>query len=96
MSKEKLLLCPFCGGEVYLDREYIFCDDCHLIMRIDDRLYNGEAITYDEAKEQTIKAWNTRKPLDRIVEQLEEMFDRSGLDEGKKQIMRDIIKKEGL
>lgn len=52
--------CPLCGEVVGIDREYIFCDNCHLICRIDDRLYNGEAETYAEAKQQTIEAWNRR------------------------------------
>lgn len=54
--------CPLCGEEVSIDREYIFCDYCHLICRIDDRIYNGEAETYQEAREQAIKDWNTRTP----------------------------------
>lgn len=70
MSKTKLLPCPFCGGEALLDREDIFCDDCHLSMKIDDRVYNGEAENYEEAKKQSIEAWNTRKPMDDIVEQM--------------------------
>lgn len=70
MSEIKLKPCPFCGGEAIIDREDIFCDACHLSMKIDDRLYNGEAESYEEAKEQAIKAWNTRKPIDDIVERL--------------------------
>ena len=72
-SDIKLLSCPFCGGEAILDREDIFCDYCHLSMKIDDRLYNREAENYEEARTQAIEAWNTRKPMDRIVEKLEEM-----------------------
>lgn len=60
-SETQLLPCPFCGGEASLDREDIFCDSCHLSMKIDDRLYNREAENYEEAREQTIEAWNTRK-----------------------------------
>ena len=56
----ELKKCPFCSGEVMLDREDIFCDNCHLSMRIDDRKYNGEAETYEEAREQAIEAWNNR------------------------------------
>lgn len=60
MSETKLKPCPFCGGEAMLDREAIFCDNCHVSMRIDDRLYNKEAETYKEAREQAIEAWNRR------------------------------------
>ena len=56
---------PLCGEEVSIDREYIFCDYCHLICRIDDRIYNGEAETYQEARQQAIDCWNTRTPKER-------------------------------
>lgn len=72
MSEIKLKHCPICGREVVIDREDIFCDYCHLSMRIDDRLYNGEAETYEEAKQQAIENWNTRTPMDNIVADLEE------------------------
>lgn len=72
MSKTNLLPCPFCAGEALIDREYIFCDNCHLLMRIDDRLYNGEAQTYEEARQQTIEAWNTRELSDWNVKEGEE------------------------
>lgn len=63
-SNIKLLPCPFCGGEAILDREDIFCDYCHLSMKIDDRLYNREAENYEEARTQAIEDWNTRKPME--------------------------------
>ena len=34
----------------------------------------------------------TAYDIDKVVEQLEETFDRWGLDEGKKEIMREIVK----
>jgi hypothetical protein len=76
-SAVKLLPCPFCGGKAILDKEDIFCGQCYLSMKIDDRLYNREAENYDEARTQTIETWNTRKPMDSIVEQLEEAKERS-------------------
>lgn len=60
MSKIQLEPCPLCGEEVHIDREDIFCDYCHLSLKIYDRLYNGEAETYEEAREQAIETWNTR------------------------------------
>ena len=71
MSETKLLPCPFCGGEAIIDREDIFCDNCYLSMRIDSRVHNGDAETYDEARTQAINDWNTRKPMDNIVAELE-------------------------
>lgn len=77
----ELKKCPFCGGEAILDREDIFCDDCHLSMKIHDRLYNREAETYEEAKKQTIEAWNNRvteadiraKALDEVLAKVNTM-----------------------
>lgn len=97
MSETKLLTCPFCGVEVMLDREYIFCDNCKLLMRIDDRLYSGEALTYEEAVEQTIVAWNTRKPIEQALERLEveltnatESRDRNLLKNNRMQFQIDL------
>lgn len=72
MSNTKLLPCPFCGEEknIYLEkyehaageRWRIFCAEC--MAQID----RG----YDQIQYGVIEAWNTRKPMDRIVEQLEQ------------------------
>lgn len=82
MNKE-LKPCPFCGGEAtlydyeesrdiydketlgYVDTEYftkygVDCEFCGCIVA--DRNSETEAI----------EAWNTRKPIDEVVEQLEE------------------------
>lgn len=74
MSEIKLLPCPFCGGEAILETDkigneqklyYVSCkDDC---------------ITqygYSSTKEYAIEKWNTRKPIERIVERLEEEKQR--------------------
>lgn len=52
--------CPLCGDAVGIDREYLFCDNCHLILRFDDYVYNGEAINLEEARKIGIEAWNRR------------------------------------
>ena len=68
---DRLKPCPFCGGEaryidattaIPYDREIYFveCKEC----RSNSDMYYS--------LENAIKAWNTRKPIDRIVEQLEE------------------------
>ena len=62
---ETLLRCPFCGGEAGLLKgqceidNYVMCLEC----RSKTKLYNTKA--------SAIKAWNTRKPLQNIVERLE-------------------------
>ena len=87
MSDERLKPCPFCGGEatplycengnrytsniLYLSkRGTIKCKKCELTL---PRVY------YRVSK--AIEAWNTRKPMERIVERLEESktnFSRMG------------------
>jgi Lar family restriction alleviation protein len=70
----KLKPCPFCGGKVYIDNEdcygyehidfFVHCDNCSLQF--------GFASQF-ETEEDAVKAWNTRKPIDKVIEQLEEL-----------------------
>ena len=60
--------CPLCGGAVMLDREDIFCDNCHLILRFDDYVYSGEAQDLKEATELGIEAWNSRVETEEVKE----------------------------
>ena len=62
--QNKLLPCPFCGGEAewgHKDKNWIRCKKC-----------SCESLYY-ENKDDAIKFWNTRKPIERIVERLEEV-----------------------
>ena len=77
MAEIKLLPCPFCGGEAIktafswgnISDEYsIKCTIC------------GASTTVLKSEE-VIKAWNTRKPIDDIVERLvEKSYDSMHLD----------------
>ena len=68
MSDERLKPCPFCGGEaICIERAsnypYIYgvmCMDCHC------------RTSFGKDTDKVIKTWNTRKPMERIVEKLEE------------------------
>lgn len=67
MSETKLKPCPFCGGEAKALRNihnyYIVkCSKCSI-----STLQRGK-------KAEAINAWNTRKPIDRILERLEEKY----------------------
>ena len=71
MSEIKLLPCPFCGGEVELsivnteehNRLYwIYCKGC------------GTRQQFSIHLDYVIKKWNTRKPMQEIVERLEESY----------------------
>lgn len=74
MSNE-LKPCLFCGGEVKMDNEqitatitvdYFICEKCGATVHFE----------YADKTAEAIEAWNTRKPIDDIVEQLEEEAHR--------------------
>lgn len=84
MSEKKLLLCPFCGGEAIYEIDEkdeivdkipaLFCNLCKVIFKVEnDSPHLDDDRTYEYLKEKTIKVWNTRKPMERIVERLEEL-----------------------
>ena len=67
---DKLKNCPFCGGEAfeyYSGSQFEFCEvvckECGCRSK-------------RKTEEEAIEAWNTRKPMDGIVEKLEEMMQR--------------------
>ena len=62
--------CPFCGRKPELRRDddgfsYIVCANDNCYVRTDGHLNDNAAI----------KAWNTRKPIDKVLEGLEELRD---------------------
>lgn len=67
MSEIKLLPCPFCGGEAktyFLNGLWIA--ECNSNKCIGAKISCGY-----RKEEDATKAWNTRKPIDDMVEQLE-------------------------
>lgn len=76
-TSDKLLPCPFCGGEVGIfethDHRFEIWhgeEDSDMNCPLGATECVGGWI-YD-TKEHAITAWNTRKPMERIVERLEE------------------------
>lgn len=72
MSETKLFPCPFCGGEATLanifGRNGVICKECEAMFRMH----------MDETEQDAIKAWNTRKLMEDIVERLQEKDDDCG------------------
>lgn len=70
MNEERLKPCPFCGGEgnVSLNTCYGFVPWCSN----EDCILNENTKGFS-TKEEAIETWNTRKPMERIVERLENM-----------------------
>ena len=80
-ASDKLLKCPFCGEKASLETisdltrtEYVVCCDnkkciCFYIGYGDVGLY--------ETKEKAITAWNQRKPMEKILERLNELKENA-------------------
>lgn len=69
---DRLKPCPFCGGEASIKISYITQEG--VVVGKYKSLCNECQCTKEgfDTKREAIKAWNIRKPMDRIVEQLEE------------------------
>jgi len=73
MSDIKLKLCPCCNGISILDEpnSEIRCLDCGLSMKIVNHtsLKTG---WWKKAVDETIRKWNTRKPVEEMIKRLED------------------------
>lgn len=77
MSKIKLKKCPFCGGEVEIDNIGDFDGDNFYMVECKNSECNS-AISFGEInnKEDFIRIWNNRKPINNIIEKLEVGLDK--------------------
>lgn len=75
MSEIKLLPCPFCGGEAEVIGNYIkgVPNNFQYFVRCKKCKARPQPFYTFKKKEKAVEAWNTRKPMERIVERLEEM-----------------------
>lgn len=83
MSEIKLLPCPFCGGEAEFDDIHnpavnkIICTKCGM--------HTGLHLT---SKRGVAQIWNTRKPMERIIERIEnarQKYQRLVREQGEKE-----------
>lgn len=77
MSEIKLLQCPFCGGEA---RTY-FLNGAWLAECDNSKCIGAKISCGYRSKEEATEAWNTRKPIDDMVEQLDKASDYYECDE---------------
>lgn len=81
---DKLKPCPFCGGEaevyyapgndiVGIPCFGVACGNCKTMI---GTVKDGTT-DFFRTPQEAIKAWNTRKPMDKIVEQLEEEYEKA-------------------
>ena len=98
MSEIKLLPCPFCGGEAEIGASTIWCTN----------EYCGSELYHPLlSREELIKQWNTRKPMERIIERIEnarQKYQRLVKEQGEKEDeamnihfrgVMNIVKEEG-
>lgn len=104
-TSDKLIQCPFCGGEnihsTYFNWTPAIRCECGAVMTVQ--------MGFDTNKEaELVRRWNTRKPMERIVERLEEhrewtdsTFDEDGFcNDDSFEVVRldtaiEIVKEEG-
>ena len=67
---DKLKPCPFCGGEAILNKRISSYDGTAFygVLCVNTGCCDIPSLY---TKDQAVDKWNTRKPMDRIVEQLE-------------------------
>ena len=74
--------CPFCGGDcLYKTFEVndlgdeipvIFCNECKIVFKVEnDSPFLDNKKTYEYLEEKNANAWNTRKPMEAVVAELE-------------------------
>lgn len=84
----ELKRCPFCGGEAKIDCYLYFDEFNDWFIRCTSCFCRTRTF---KTKKSAILTWNNRKPMERIVERLEE-YEGTYVDVD---IVRGIIKEEG-
>jgi Lar family restriction alleviation protein len=73
MSEVKLLPCPFCGGKAKVIRRKKSSNDDGFLFEVSVKceVCDSESRRCLEDENKAIMIWNTRKPMERIIEKLE-------------------------
>ena len=73
MSKIKLKPCPFCGSEVYIEDLGVEKGDHYYMIQCTNEDCDAATCFGEKNKKDFIKAWNTRKPVDDVLERLKQL-----------------------
>ena len=73
MSETKLLPCPFCGGEAEMIKRKSNFPYIHGVWCIGCKCRTS----FEKSEEIAIEKWNTRKPVDDVLERLEELMEKA-------------------
>lgn len=65
--------CPFCGGEAEI-LKYPRCERKYVVV-CKNNLCNASIGQYSTSKDNAVRAWNTRKPMEAVVAELEKLKD---------------------
>ena len=100
MSEIKLLPCPFCGGEAKIESISNSIGDILLVgykVKCTQCYASTLPNNYTGDKQEAIKRWNTRKPMERIAEQIEFLEHRTidGVPYVNMNDAIEIVKEEG-
>ena len=73
-TNETLKPCPFCGGEAIVETEKIGKEQLLYAVGCSDRECVSQGRYYTTV-ESAINAWNTRKPVENVIERLEKEME---------------------
>ena len=91
-NKETLKPCPFCGGEAMLTNQLAADQYGHKLWNvICVKCDNGTMGYWD--KKHVVDKWNTRKPVEEVVEQIEKEADKYYTTSNSDQCVRHGMKK---
>ena len=96
MSKIKLLPCPLCGEDAIIEHDYDYASHPWYYIECDKCGCKTEYHVDESGKEQAIKEWNTRKPMERIMERLKEEKEKCKEYCGDKLMYENISRSHGI
>ena len=92
----ELKRCPFCGGEARMHKTAFLKYEVEVVCKnCGARTLTHSSASFSDANMNAIKAWNTRKPMDRTVEQIKSLRGYE-IYKNTFDLIIGIVKEEGL